>query len=102
MESIVYLIETIEHVQKRCIKRIPNLPSLTYLENCAALNLDTRRLSVYLITYNEIPNNLTPLAWDYYLFSIFRLEPPCVLTAESLSRFKYMLLLTDLSFFFTW
>jgi hypothetical protein len=36
-----YLIDTIESVQRRYIKRIPYLSSLSYPERLAALNLDT-------------------------------------------------------------
>jgi hypothetical protein len=62
-------IDTIENVQRRYTKQIPNLSSLSYPERLAVLNLDTmelRRLRVDLITYYKILNNLTPLAWDDY------------------------------------
>jgi hypothetical protein len=66
--SYPQLIDTIENVQRRYIKRIPNLPSLSYPERLAALNLDPleiRCLKIDLIIYYRISNHSTLLTWDY-------------------------------------
>ena len=64
-----YLIDLIEHVQRRFTKRIPSISSLSYHERLAMINLESlelRRLRYNLIYYYKILNNLTPLKWDLY------------------------------------
>src|SRR5664279_1109442 len=57
-----YLIDLIEHVQRRFTKRIPSISSLSYHERLAMINLESlelRRLRYDLIYYYKILNNLT-------------------------------------------
>ena len=69
--NLVYLIDLIESVQRKFIKRINSLASVTYSSWLNLLNLqplELRRLHLDLTNYYKILNGLSPLTpTDYFL-----------------------------------